>query len=141
LLKRIGFGCTLGVDPAGGTAYSVLGNIVDSIDGPEAKTVEVDTTLLGDKYKTSAGADVDPGNVTYEILMDPADTSYTTLSALLGNSNLGNWQVVMPPPPGATGSAISQTFLGYVAGMSRAIKKAEKLSAKVTVRVSGQPGY
>lgn len=140
LTKRIGFGVTLGCDPAGGVTYAVLGAVVDGLEGAEAKTDEVDTSVLGDKYKTKAGAQVDPGNVTFSIAYDPLDTATTTvLTGLLASSAVAGWQITYPVIAAETQQ--KDAFKGFVSGFKRSIKKANLIVADVTITVSGTPGF
>src|SRR5579871_2518705 len=96
LTKRYGYAVTLGCDSSGGSSFTVLGNIVDSIEGADVKADEIEVTLLADKIKTWAQGQIDGGQVTFKIAYDPADTSGTTIATLLGNGNVANWQISYP---------------------------------------------
>lgn len=127
-------------DPAGGTAYAGLGAIVDGFDGGDGKTDEVDTSILSDKFKTKAGAQIDSGKVTYSIAYDPSDTATTqVLTTLFGNSNIAHWQIVYPSL-GAGDTPAPDTFLGFVSGFKKTGKKDKLLTADVEVTISGSPG-
>jgi len=140
LVKRIGYGCTLGCDPTGGTSYAVLGAIVDGWKGPEAKADEADTSILVDKWKNSQPAQVDPGSMTFQIAYSPEDTGTTTvLTGLLTSGVVAGWEVTLPAV--SPGTAQTKTFSGYVSGFSPDVKKANLVVADVTVRVSGNPGF
>lgn len=139
LVKRIGFGVTLGCDPTGGTSYAVLGAVVDGIDGPDPKTEEVDTAVLADKYKTKAGAQIDSGNATFQIAYDPLDTATTlVLTGLLTSSANAGWQITYP----VIGAETQQkdAFVGFVCGLKRTISKEKMIVADVTICVSGKAG-
>jgi hypothetical protein len=135
LTKRYGYGVTLGCDPAGGTAFVILGNIVDSIEGPEVKTDDIEVTLLADKDKTFLGGQIDGGTVSFQIAYDPLDTSGTTIATLLGNSNIANWQIKYP----VIGAEVQQsdTFFGYVNGFKRSIKRNALIVADISIKVTG----
>lgn len=136
LTKRIGYGITLGCDPTGASSFTTLGAVVDGIDGPDAKTDKVDTTILSDKFKTAAGAQIDPGTVTFKIAYDPSDTDTTQkLTALHQSSDVASWQVTYPGP------VTDNPFLGFVAGFKRTIETKTLVVAEVTIQVSGTPGY
>lgn len=139
LTKRIGFGVTLGCDPTGGTTYAVLGAVVDGLDGPDAKAEEVDTAVLSDKYKTKAGAQIDSGNVTFQIAYDPLDTATTTvLTGLFSSSAVAGWQILYPVIASETQQ--KDAFQGFVSGMKRTISKDKMIVADVTITISGKAG-
>lgn len=149
LTRRAGLGVTLGVDPTGGTSFTVLGAIVEGIDGPDAKGEEYDASLLTDKYKHKDVAQVDPGDLTFTIAYDPADTATTQALALqLSGGTAGgsqtvaampNWQISYPIIGVETQQ--KETFLGRLKGFKRRIKKSEMIMADITIAVSGVPGY
>lgn len=120
----IGFGTTLTV---GGT---VIGGIVDQIDN-EVSREEVDTTLLGDLYKTSSPADIDPGELTFDVALGGDGDS--ALVALFTSGDEASWTITY-----SNGGA--DTFSGWVKSLGRTVSKREMLTRKVTVKLSGNPG-
>lgn len=140
LTRRIGFGVTLDCDPAGGTTYANLGAIVDGLDGGDAKTTVIETAILGDKFVTKAGGQVDPGEVTFTIAYDPLDAATNlVLTALLGNSNVAHFRINYPAVAGA--GATTETFFALVTGYKRTIAKDKMITAEVTLSISGDPGF
>lgn len=158
--RRIGLGVTLGVDITGvGTTYTILGAIVDGLDGPDAKGTVVDLTLLSERYKVKTVADVDPGEVTFTIAYDPSDaTSTQILTGLLTGTfssttaiALPIWQISYPatggypPLSGGTAAAVpaitDPPFYGTVSGFKRTISKDKMVVAEITIAVSGKPGF
>ena len=140
LTRRIGFGVVLNCDPTGGTTFAALGAIVDGLDGGDAKTTVIDTSILGDKFMTHGGGQIDPGEVTFTIAYDPLDAATNlVLSALLGNSNIANFQISYPAVAGA--GATTETFKGLVSGYKRTIAKDKMITAEVTITISGDPGF
>ena len=140
LLRRIGFGVVLNCDPTGGTTYAALGAIVDGLDGGDAKTTAIDTTILGDKFMTKGGGQIDPGEVTFTIAYDPLDAATNlVLTTLLGNSNVAHFQISYPAVGGS--GATTETFFGFVSGYKRTIAKDKMITAEVTITISGDPGF
>lgn len=95
-VRRIGLGWKLGVDPAGSTTFQDLA-VIAGIEGPDAKTDEVDVTLLADVNKVYLSGSTDPGHVTFEIVYDPDSTATTVLTALLTSKAIANWQITANP--------------------------------------------
>lgn len=138
LSKRLGFGCTLGVDPAGGSSFTTLGNVVDGVTGPGATATDVETTVLSDTWKTFAKADIDPGSVSFMIAYDPDDTNTQTLVDLLGStsSTLPTWQLTFS----GSGSN-TETFTGYLQAFERVAQKGALITANITIKISGDPNF
>src|SRR5579884_3592801 len=123
LTKRVGLGTVLSVDTTGGTTFVALASIVDVINS-EAKAKDVDTSLLTDLFDTFLKGNIDGGSVTFTIAYDPADTNTTQILGTLFASTsqtLANWQITFAAVGG--GSAAHETFLAYVSGLTRAIKR------------------
>jgi len=140
LTKRVGLGVTLSCDPLGGVTYVVLGSIVDHIEGADAKTTVFDSSLLGDKFTTKGGAQIDPGEVTFTIAYDPLDTATTVvLTGLLASSVIAGWEIEYP----IIGAEVQQkkSFVGLVSGFKVSRKKGAMITADVTISVSGNPGF
>ena len=138
LSKTYGFGSTLACDPAGGTSYGVLGAIVDGWEESEAKADEINTAVLGDRYRTKASGQVDPGSCTFDICYDPTTgSSAAILGALLTSGAIAGWQTTVNTSSGPTHSA----FVGPVVGLGVSVKKGALVMQKVTVAKSGNPGF
>jgi len=140
LTERIGLGVTLGYSSNLTTpSYTVLGAVL-SVDGPDAETTEVETSLLSAKYNTYSGAAIDPGSYKIVIAYDPADTvTNTVLGGLLTSSAMGAWQISYP----IIGAESQQTdvFQGFVKGFKRStLGRKDMITAEVTIRVSGKAG-
>lgn len=136
--KRIGYGCTLGVDPAGGVTFTTIAAIIDGWSGPDTSADDVETTVLGDKYKTFARAQIDPGTVQFEIAYDPANATNQTLVDLYDSGDVASWQITFNDV--GNGSA-TETFNGYVNSFSREMTKGSLVKATISIKVSGDPGY
>lgn len=142
--RRVGLGFTLGMDPTGGTSYTVLGAIVDGWKGGGAKKHAIETALLSDTWMTFGVGQIDPGEVTFVIAYDPDDSASTVplVTNLASTSQVAaNFQVTFPN--GASGSGVIQheTFRGFVVGVNRDIDRGKLLTAEVTIKVTGDVGY
>lgn len=135
-IKRVGFGNFLAVDPTGGTTFASIGSVVDGFHGPDSKAKEANTSILTDWYETSAPSSVDPGSVTFVCAYDPVDATAHTIALLLGSGAVANWQLTY-----SGGTPPVETFLGYVAGMSREMKREGLITMSITIRISGTPGF
>ena len=138
LTKRVGFGVVL--QHYNGVSYDTLGAIVDGVDGADAKTTVIDTSILSDKFMPKAGGQIDSGEVTFTIAYDPLDTTTNTLlTGLLGSSALATYKILYPII-GAE-SQQSDTFTAIVTGYKRTIAKDKMILAEVTLTISGDAGF
>lgn|SRR5581483_938295 len=140
LTKRIGLGITLGVDITGATTFVALGSIVDGFT-TDAKAKDVDTSLLVDEFDSFLKGSIDGGTMNLTIAYSPEDTNTTKILGALfyaTTQTLANWQITYPAVGG--GSSAAETFLGYVNAIGREVKRDGFLTAKVGIKVSGDPG-
>jgi hypothetical protein len=134
LTTGIGFGTTLGYHTGTGSgAFTVIAEVVDQIDNDVTGT-EVDTTLLGDTFKTNRRSDVDPGELQFEIALDNGNTMNQVLATLLENGSVATWQLTY------SNGGTADSFTGWVKSLGRAVAKNKMLTRKVTVRLTGNPG-
>ena len=146
LQRRIGLGITLGVDPAGGTNFSVLGAVVNTIVFSGAKKTIVDISLLSDLFMPKGASQIDPGKVAFEIAYDKNDAGNTGLLQTTwdGAGSTGvtpaTWQLTVPAA-GAENTGWVSNFAGWCSGMGVAVDKGKMLVATVEVDISGNPGF
>lgn len=137
LQKGIGYGTTIGYHTGiGSGSFTVIAEVVDQIEN-EVTGTEVSTTLLGDKYTSSVQSDIDSGELTFEIALDPANTNNQALATLKDNGNVATWQLTYSNDSGATKT---ETFTGWVKSLGRTIQKSKLLTRKVTIRLTGDAG-
>ena len=149
MTRHPSFGCTLGVDFAGGTSYSTVGQVRD-IEGPgverEAIQVPFDHDMGGgDWAKKFAGVPV-PGQVTFDLNWDPRKTLHagSTETGLWGSLNkyyngttLPAWEYQNGK---ITGGTATFTFDGFVQSMTPNMGAVQgSVEASVTIEVSGKP--
>ena len=141
------FGSQLKWDPAGGTAYSPVGQVRD-MGFPDLSRGDIDVTdhddgiTGGTPYRQFLPGIADGGNLTFAIGFDPSDADHGTAvgTGLLGSfeqdgCTLPAWELTLHV---CTGTAI-WTFDGYPNSFSGAIPLEGELTADVGVKVSGKP--
>ena len=143
--KRVGMGCTISWDSAGGTSYTVIGSVVDG-DKNEAKAKTAKTALLSEFWDTFAKVSADPGEFKFTIVYDPGASEYHSLATSLAqiDATAPTWQLSFPDNGlgfGSGSGAVVETFAGLVIGLSREIKKDDFLVAEVTIKLTGNPGF
>lgn len=139
LEKRVGFGCTLGVDYSGNTSFGVIANIIDG-DKMDAKWKVANTSLLSDKADTYSKTSYAPGTLKFTIAYDPLNSDYTNLKTafLAVNQPAPNWQVSFPDAGTGNGSgATTDTFYAHVVGLSREVKKDSFLVCEIELQLTG----
>jgi hypothetical protein len=130
-----GIGTTLGVDSAGTSTFVILGGVATAIDGPECTADTYEGTFLGDTYKQFGKGQIDGGNLTFTVLYDSTCSTLHVLALLLAQfAPMPNWQITYS-------DNTTETFQGHVIGMGRTVSEKDYNRVKITVRVSGNPGY
>lgn len=137
LTKKIGYGFTLSIDPTGGTTWDVLGNVVDGWSGPKSKARVVDTSVLSDFWDTFLKEGCNPGEMTFNVALDPDDGDYQALDTALASTSttLAAFKVDVPA------STADQIFAGMVVGLGPEVRKGQLAMAEVTIQVSGDPDH
>lgn len=139
------FGSLLAWDPAGGTAYSNVGQVHD-ITFPDISRGDIDVTDQDDeasnKYRAFLPGIPDGGNITFDIGFDPTDADHAQASGtgLLGDfersgCTLPAWQLTLKM---CSGTAIWTTD-GYVNSFNAQAPLEGEQLASVSVKVSGKP--
>lgn len=139
--KRIGYGSLLGVDTAGGSSYTDLGEIIDFSLSAATRT-EVETSVLADTYKTYAPGQIDPGTCTLTVAYDPeATTSQTLVDLLEQRTPVPTWQITYSVIASSSEAAPTETFSGWVMSVSReGFAEGDRLQSSVEVRITGDAG-
>lgn len=111
---------------------------VRSITGPGVDFGDVDTTCLdsSSNYRTFVPGLGDAGEVTLALVYDPAHASHKILAEAAVNRTSKVWTVYH-----GSSSNDSDTFTGYVKSISREIPLDDLITADVTLKVTGVPGY
>lgn len=116
-------------------SYTEVANIL-SVAYPDASVEVVDTGNLGTLIKTSRPGQVDPGEVSFELQFDPADTVHAALRAYVTGETtpaILYWRVVSPTTP-----AKGEQFPGFLTECSPAAEDANgNLEGSAAVKVAG----
>lgn len=126
-------GTTLAYSTTADGTYTTVANIL-SVAFPSASVEVVDTSNLGTLVKTSRPGQVDPGEVSFDLQFDPADTAHATLRGYVTTTPTGlYWRVISPTTP-----AKGEQFPGFLTELSPAAEDANgNLEASATIQVSG----
>ena len=122
---------SLQVDPSGGSAYTPVGFIKDSVDSTESAD-DIEVTNLGDVYKSYVRGEIEPGELTWSIAFDPSDGTNQTLRSLMDSGDEASWQINLPG-----GSSVE--LKGYVKSLGRSIVKNGVMMRSVGVKLNGAP--
>lgn len=135
LNKKIGYGFVISIDPAGGTAWDALGNVVDGYSGPNSQARAVDTSVLSDFWDTFAKEGANPGQVTFDVAYDCDDADYDALCDALESASA---IAVKIDPPASTND---QIFNALVIGVGPEVRKGALAKAAITLQVTGDPDH
>lgn len=136
MAKYAAFGTTL---KTGGTAGTAIIN-VQSIEGPEISVEMLDMTAhdSGSAYRETRPSFIDAGEITLQILYDPNDATHKNavggLLYLLANRTSSSFALGFPSTPAA-----NWVFTAYVTGFTPNAPFDDKLTAEVTMQISGAP--
>lgn len=136
--KRTGFRQKLYVDPAGGTAFVHVANIVDGWSGPSTTRDVAVTTVLEDTYHTKLGEQVDPGTANFDIAYDPLDTNSQILADLYASGDTATWKQEYYIDGSDT---VSETFSAFISEFGRETRKGDLMRATISLTISGNPGF
>ena len=138
----LGFGTRLEVEDTAGQ-WRTLAGVMD-IDGPELATDDVEVT-----HQESPGATKEyrpglkeGGAVTFDVVFLPGGTAHGTgdlgLAGLYASRAVRQWRLVWPTADGDRGG-VQWSFCGFINAFKPAAPLADKLSASVSIKVSGTP--
>lgn len=137
--KYPAFGIQIAWDPAGGSSYATIGQILD-VAGPnlQRSTIDVTTHDSVDAWMEFLKSLKDGGEVTFSIVWDPALGTHDAATGLASDfdedSINPNFQITFPD----TGNTV-WTFPGAVTNFNPTAPVADRLSADVTIKVMGKP--
>lgn len=135
MAKNIGYGSVLTVTTTTGAAE--IGQI-RNISGPGVSANDVDTTTIdsSSNYRTFACGLLDPGEVSFGVIYDPANSMHKRLAYYAGQRITKTFTVYHASSTGDT-----DAFTAYVKGIGREIPLDDVITADITLKVSGVPGY
>lgn len=137
MAKQIGHGTTLSFQATTSTTSFTDLAYVRSIEGPNVSGDEVESTTLDTtgNYREFVPTLIDPGDLTAEIVWDPASTGTNThvlLTTLLTGRTVTNWRMTLAS---STGSKTC-LFSGWVKSFSPSIPVDDLITASVTIRAT-----
>lgn len=111
---------------------------VKSIGGPSAAFGDVDTTTLDSStnYRTFVPGLGDPGEVTLALVYDPTLASHRMLARAAQNRTEKAWTFYHGSSTGDT-----DVFNAFVKSVGRETPLDNLITADVTLKVTGKPGY
>lgn len=135
----IGFGTLFKRGDGGGPeAFTTLAEVV-SISGPSLSMDTVDVTHMESTgtYREFIPGLKDGGEVSVTLNFLPADATQNATAGILKDYNdrvLRNFQIVFPDSGNTT-----WTIAGYVTAFEQETPLEDKMTAEVTIKVSGEP--
>ena len=120
-------------DGAEPEVFTAIANVV-SIEGPEIERETLDMTAhdTPDGWREYKGGLKDAGELSCEINYDPAE--HDALVADFEDDEPRNWRLVFPTTP-----AVQWDFAAVLTGFSSEAPHDDKLSAEITLKLSGKP--
>ena len=127
----IGYGSTFGIDPAGGTSFTLLGEVTN-ITPPSDSIDVVDVTHMQSPNRTReflAGLR-DPGTASFELNFVPGSASDDLIQQVRDAGTVVSCRITFP-------NAATWTFDGLLTGYEPAVPNEDKLTATVSFKVTG----
>lgn len=108
------------------------------VNGPGVDFADVDTTTMdsSSNYRTFVPGLGDPGEVTLDLMYDPAAASHKILAEAAVNRTQKVFTVYHGSSTGDT-----DVFTAGVKGIGREIPMDNMITCAVTLKVTGKPGY
>lgn len=139
-MKDAGFLTTLQWDPAGGTAWQTIGQVMD-INGPELSRGEIEVTTRDSPgyWEEFIKGFKSGGNLTFDVVLDLSLASHGTaatglLSDLQNETTIPAWKVNFP-------HSKTWTFDGFISAFPPASPLKDAITAGITVRTTGAPTF
>lgn len=135
MTKHFGYGAVLQVTTTTGDA--AIGQVL-SITGPGVDFPDVDTTTMdsSSNYRTFVPGLGDPGELTINVLYDPAAVAHKRLAYYMGQRSTKAFKLYH-----GTTAADEDAFSAHIKSISREIPMDNMISADITLKVTGKPGY
>jgi hypothetical protein len=118
-------------DGGGPEVFTLVGQIT-SIDGPSGSAAVIDVTTLDSTAREKRMGLPDEGQVTLEVIYDPANVQQEGLRSDRAARTLRNFQVVLTDLGSTTFS-----FSAFVLEFSRALSVDAVVTASITLEITG----
>jgi predicted secreted protein len=125
-----------------GTATSATLTNVTNVSGFDADVEEIDVTSHDSvgRYREFVSSFIDAGEVSIDINYNPREVTHRQTTGgvmfLLNSGIIAPWKVKFP-----TNAGDSVSFMGFVKSMPLDLPYDDKMSATITVRVSGSATF
>jgi len=140
MTKNQGFLVTLQWDPAGGTAYATIGQVMD-INGPEVSRDEIEVTTRDstEYWMEFLKGMKNGGNISFGVVLDLSLASHGTaatglLSDMQNETTIPAWKLNYP-------NSKTCTFDGFLTAFPPAAPMKDAFTADLTVKVTGKPSF
>ncbi len=132
MAKYLGYGTTVKLDSASSGSYTTIGQLGD-VGGPDTSVDAVDVTTHD---SASAAREfimglIDGGEVTLDIVYDPALATHQLLQTVLAARTNRPWRINF------AGLATTCSFSGGITGLGPSAPVEDKLMCSVTIKVTG----
>ncbi|GIV86630.1 MAG: hypothetical protein KatS3mg054_0659 [Chloroflexus sp.] len=139
MAKYIGYGTKL--EYQDDSNWIRVGN-VDDINGPgmTRDTVDVTNHASPSGYKEFLAGLIDPGEITFSVILDPADNSHNQSNGLLkvfAETQPRNWRLITPIGTGTENQYHAYTFSALVTGYEMKFPVEEAITADITLKIAG----
>ncbi len=132
----MGAGAAFGIgDGASSESFSDLSEVL-SISPPSQSTDIIDVTHLKstNRLREFIAGFIDPGDVSLELNHVPGSAADTAIQALEGLSTTTNFRVTFPD---GTSGSVTWIFAGFLSGYEPNISPDDKMTASITIKVTG----
>jgi len=133
--KTFGYGSVLVVTTTTGDA-----NIAQlrNISGPGVTASDVDTTTMDSStnYRTFVAGLLDSGEVSATMVYSTTAVTHKRLAYYMGQRSVKGFKLYHGSTAGT-----EQTFSAYIKGLGREIPMDDVITADLTLKVTGKPGY
>lgn len=115
--------------------FTTIAEVTD-LGGPSFSRDSIDTTNHDSSggYKEAIPGLRDGGEVTFTVNFMPEDATHIAAIAQFDDDNVHNWQVVYPITPSK-----KWDFAAFITKFDTKAPVGDKLSADITLKVSGKP--
>jgi len=127
-------GAVLEVDPAGGTSFTSLGNVIEGFTSQGGSKPEIDVTVWSSTAKEYLSGMGDYGSWQCSGFYNPNDAGAAAIKTLFENSAVASWKLTFTDTPATT-----WTVDGTVTEFSMSATKDDAFRLTWTVKLSGAP--
>jgi predicted secreted protein len=115
--------------------FTAIAKVTDiSISGFSIDAVEVTSQDSADHFREYIPGMRDGGEVSFDLVFDPALTGHTALKTALETGAVSNWRVEFPVNP-----VKAWAFKGFLTSFEIDASMEEALTASATIKITGKP--